>query len=60
MSKIKVKFTRDYKVKDDEGNKFKEGKEYELTESSAAHFIVRGAAVRVGSAGAKKNKAAKE
>ena len=47
MADVKVKFLRNYKVKDDEGKEFKEGKVYSMSPESAAHFEKRGAAVQV-------------
>ncbi|MCB9868144.1 MAG: hypothetical protein H6816_16080 [Phycisphaerales bacterium] len=57
MSKtVKVRFLRAYKVKDEEGREFEEGKEYDLTPDSAQHFISRQAAVLM-EAGKPKSKA---
>lgn len=43
----RIKFTRDYKVKADDGEKYVEGQEVEVSEVTAKHFISRGAAVEV-------------
>lgn len=45
--KVKVQFTRNYLVKDAEGTSYNAGDIVELSEDSARHFIIRGAAVRV-------------
>lgn len=42
---VKIRFTRTYQVRDDEGQTFEEGKSYALPEASALHFVRRGAAV---------------
>lgn len=42
--KVKVRFTRFYKVQDEEGKEYEEGKSYSLSPDSAEHFIRRGAA----------------
>ena len=47
MSNVKVKFIRDYKVKDEEGKEYAEGKTYPMNEASAQHFVRRGAAVLI-------------
>lgn len=49
----KVKFTRDYTVQDAEGKKYDEGKQYNLSDASAFHFIRRGVAEIVESKEAK-------
>jgi len=46
---MKVKFTRNYTVKDEEAAFFEEGKTYEMNDASANHFISRRAAVKVAS-----------
>ena len=44
---MKIKFIRDYKVNDAEGQRFKVGEIRELTEASARHFITRMAAEEI-------------
>lgn len=45
---LKVRFTRDYLVKDGSGKKYKAGQVVELEDASAQHFINRAAARLVG------------
>lgn len=42
---VKVRFTRTYQVRDEEGRTFEEGKTYPMSESSAQHFVRRRVAV---------------
>ncbi len=42
--KVKVKFTREYTVRDEEARTYKVDEVVELPPASANHFIVRGAA----------------
>ena len=55
---VKVRFVRDYQVKDAEGKVYEEGKTYPMPEASAQHFVRRRVAVIDGGkaqgAGAKK------
>ena len=44
---MKIKFLRDYRVKDAEGASYTAGEVRELTDASARHFIVRGAAEEI-------------
>ena len=46
---MKVKFLRNYTVKDEEAAFFEEGKIYEMNDASARHFINRRAAEKVAS-----------
>ena len=48
---MKVRFTRAYTVKDDEGTAYAEGDVVTLPEASAMHFVNRNAAVVVDEAG---------
>lgn len=45
---LKVRFTRDYLVKDGSGKKYKAGQVVELEDASARHFINRAAARLLG------------
>lgn len=45
---MKVRFVRDYKVRDAEGREYKKGRVYDLPESSAQHFLNRNAIEIVG------------
>lgn len=47
MNLVKVKFTRDYTVKDAAGKTYEKGKTYEMSPESAQHFVNRAAAVVV-------------
>lgn len=40
---MKVRFVRDYTVKDEEGKEYKKGRVYDMSESSARHFLNRNA-----------------
>ncbi len=42
---MRIRFTEDYTVKDDEGKTYKAGKTYDLPQTSCQHFINRHAAV---------------
>lgn len=44
MDVVKVKFTRDYVVKDEEALRYERGSVYEMSLASARHFVNRGAA----------------
>lgn len=44
---MKVKFTRDYTVKNEEAAHYEKGKTYEMNDASAKHFINRRAAEKV-------------
>ena len=44
---MQIKFTRDYTVKDHEGDTFVAGQIFDMREDSARHFISRGVAVEV-------------
>jgi hypothetical protein len=43
--KVKIKFTRNYRVQDDEGKEYEAGQSVTLPESSANHFLRREVAV---------------
>lgn len=42
---LKITFTKDYQLKDEEGTQFKKGSEHSMNEASANHYLRRGAAV---------------
>ena len=42
---VKVRFVRDYQVKDAEAKVYEEGKTYPMSEASAQHFVRRRVAV---------------
>lgn len=44
---MKIRFLRDYLVKDDTGTTYKKGQVCDMVETSARHFLNRGAAVDV-------------
>ncbi len=45
---MKVRFVRDYKVKDTEGKEYKKGKVYDLSDARVRHFLNRNAVEVVG------------
>jgi hypothetical protein len=45
MEKLKIKFVREYTVKDGTGTRYEKGQVVELSAASANHFISRRAAV---------------
>jgi hypothetical protein len=46
--KVHVRFVKAYVVKDKTGTAYQEGEEHSMPERSAAHFIRKGVAVKVG------------
>jgi len=47
MPEVKIRFVRDYELKDEIRTRYKNGQVVDLNEASAQHFIKRGAAVPV-------------
>ena len=45
---MRIKFIREYRVKDELGTIYKEGKSLDVSEASARHFINRNAAIELG------------
>jgi hypothetical protein len=45
MSTLRIRFVREYEVKDELRTRYKVGQRLEMPEASAQHFISRGAAV---------------
>lgn len=60
MTTREIKFNQNYKVKDEEGKEYKEGKTYSMSEPSANHFVMRGLAEKILSVAEKKAEKAAE
>ncbi len=54
-SKVSVVFVKDYTVKDESSVSYVAGKQYEMSEDSANHFVRRGLADVVASVSTKKS-----